>query len=243
MRTVMRLMMSALVLSGVTVWAQQASSCQLEEKVLARAQALGQAQAAPPQDLDAAKEALAQCQARQAKLAQVRAHQSAIEAQIEDLRKKYSDSYPDIVANGKKLAELRAQEEALTRGLRRGPDPQTSLKQATGGLQTGLPDRWWKNPATAQSLGLTADQQKKMDDTFQQSRLKLIDLNAALEKEEVTLEPLVAAEPLDESKVTAQIDRVAQARAELEKANGRMLLGIRKQLTPEQWTKLSQISR
>jgi Spy/CpxP family protein refolding chaperone len=114
------------------------------------------------------------------------------------------------------------------------------LKQATGGLQTGLPDRWWRNPATAQSLGLTADQQKKMDDVFQQYRLKLIDLNAALEKEEVVLEPLVAAEPLDEAKITAQIDRVAQARAELEKANGRMLLGIRKPLTQEQWNKLQK---
>ena len=81
-----------------------------------------------------------------------------------------------------------------------------------------------------------------MDDVFQQSRLKLIDLIAALEREEVTLEPLVAAEPLDESRITAQIDRVAQARAELEKANGRMLLGIRKLLTPEQWSKLSQLS-
>jgi Spy/CpxP family protein refolding chaperone len=75
---------------------------------------------------------------------------------------------------------------------------------------------------------------------FQQYRLKLIDLNGALQKEEITLEPLVSAEPLDEAKITAQIDRVAQARAELEKANGRMLLGIRKLLMPDQWSKLNQ---
>jgi hypothetical protein len=31
---------------------------------------------------------------------------------------------------------------------------------------------------------------------------------------------------------------VAQARAELEKANARMLLGIRRVLTPDQWKKL-----
>jgi Spy/CpxP family protein refolding chaperone len=138
------------------------------------------------------------------------------------------------------LTLLQAQEAALAQGMRRIPDASASLKQTTGGLQTGLPDRWWRNPATAQSLGLTADQQKKMDDVFQQYRLKLIDLNAALEKEEVVLEPLVAAEPLDEAKITAQIDRVAQARAELEKANGRMLLGIRKPLTQEQWNKLQK---
>ena len=79
-----------------------------------------------------------------------------------------------------------------------------------------------------------------MDDVFLQSRLKLIDLNATLEKEEVALEPLVAADSLDESKIAAQIDRVAQARAELEKANGRMLLGIRMVLTPEQWRKVQK---
>jgi Spy/CpxP family protein refolding chaperone len=107
------------------------------------------------------------------------------------------------------------------------------------GPKAVLPDQWWRNGATAQLVGLTADQQKKMDDVFQQYKLKLIDLNASLQKDELILEPLVSAEPLDEAKITAQIDRVAQARAELEKANGRMLLGIRKLLTPDQWSKLN----
>ncbi len=77
-----------------------------------------------------------------------------------------------------------------------------------------------------------------MDDIFQQSRLRLIDLNAAVQKEEAILEPLVSADQPDEARIVAQIDKVAQARAELEKANARMLLGIRRVLTPEQWEKL-----
>jgi len=89
-----------------------------------------------------------------------------------------------------------------------------------------------------QKLSLTADQQKKMDDIFQQSRLRLVDLNASLQKEELTLEPLLAADQPDEPKILAQIDRVAQARAELEKANARMLLGIRRVLNQDQWKKL-----
>ncbi len=36
----------------------------------------------------------------------------------------------------------------------------------------------------------------------------------------------------------AQIDRIAQARAELDKAHARMLLGFRAVLTLEQWKKL-----
>jgi protein CpxP len=98
--------------------------------------------------------------------------------------------------------------------------------------------RWWDNPNVAQKLGLNADQQKKMDDIFQQSRLKLIDQHAAVEKEEAILEPLISADQPDEGRVLAQIDKVAQARAELEKANARMLLGLRRTLTPEQWKTL-----
>ncbi len=52
------------------------------------------------------------------------------------------------------------------------------------------------------------------------------------------MEPLVSAEQPDEGKIVSQIDKVAQARAELEKNNARMLLGIRRLLTPEQWSKL-----
>lgn len=100
------------------------------------------------------------------------------------------------------------------------------------------PGRWWHNPEMSQKLGLSADQQKKMDDVFQQYRLKLIDLSASLQKEEAVLEPLMEAPQGDEAKTVAQIDRVAQARAELEKANAKMLLGVRRVLTQDQWKKL-----
>jgi hypothetical protein len=102
---------------------------------------------------------------------------------------------------------------------------------------------WWKNPDLVQKLALTADQQKRMDDIFQQSRLQLIDLKANLEKQEVTLEPMLDANPPDTNKILAQIDKTAQARAELEKGNARMLLGIRNVLTPDQWTKLQSERR
>jgi Spy/CpxP family protein refolding chaperone len=214
--------------------------CQSQELALDRYKVLLRSQVMTAQQVDAAREAYAECQAQQAQIAAVKARENAVAAQLDELRKKYKDSFPDVVLAKAQLAELRAQEASLMQGLRRTPDSPASVKPETGGLLTGLPDRWWKNYATAQSLGLTPEQQRRMDDVFQQYRLRLIDLNAALEKEEVTLEPLVGAEPLDESKAAAQIDRVAQARAELEKANGRMLLGLRKQLTPEQWGRLNQ---
>ena len=109
-------------------------------------------------------------------------------------------------------------------------DPLAALQVAPG--------TWWNNADTATRLGLTKEQQTRMDDIFQKFRLTLIDLNAALSKEELIMDPLIAAEHLDEVKITAQIDKIAQARAELEKANSRMLLAIRQSLTMEQWTKI-----
>lgn len=103
------------------------------------------------------------------------------------------------------------------------------------GIKSG---KWWTSPDMAQKLNLTEDQKRRMDEIFQQHRLKLIDLQASLEKEEISLEPLVGADQPDDAKVFAQIDRVALARAELEKANSRMLWQVRRVLTPDQWKQL-----
>jgi Spy/CpxP family protein refolding chaperone len=111
-----------------------------------------------------------------------------------------------------------------------------------GGMGAGLriapPGMWWKNPTIVQKLTLTPDQVKKMDDIFQASRLRLVDLKANVEKQNLLLEPMLSANPPDTTKTLAQIDKVAQARADLEKENAKMLLGIRVVLTPDQWTKL-----
>jgi Spy/CpxP family protein refolding chaperone len=109
-----------------------------------------------------------------------------------------------------------------------------------GGFHIGPGGMWWKNPMIVQRLTLTPEQGRKMDGIFQESRLQLIDLKANVEKQEVILEPLLSANPLDTARAMDQIDKVAQSRADLEKANAKMLLGIRAVLTPEQWTKLNE---
>ena len=80
-----------------------------------------------------------------------------------------------------------------------------------------------------------------MDEIFQQFRLRLIDLNGSLQKEELILEPLLGPtrpSPEAETKILTQIDRIAEARAELEKANSKMLVSILQVLNAEQWSKL-----
>lgn len=110
------------------------------------------------------------------------------------------------------------------------------MEGAFGGVGGGA--QWWNNPNVVKQLTLTDDQRKAMDAILLEHREKLIDLRASLEKAELVLEPLMGDDQPNEAKILAQIDKVAQARAELEKANARFLLAIRGKLTPEQWKQL-----
>lgn len=110
--------------------------------------------------------------------------------------------------------------------------------QGRAGMMRLRDGKWWKNAELAQKLNLTDQQIQKMEDIYQAHRLRLIDQVAAVQKAEVTLQPMLEADRPDETQVIAQIDKVATARAELEKSNARMLLGIRQVLTPEQWKQL-----
>jgi len=100
--------------------------------------------------------------------------------------------------------------------------------------------RWWNNPTTVEKLNLTEDQRKAMDEIYQRHREQLIDLRASVEKAEVAMDPLVRADQPNEAAVLAQIDKVAQARAELEKANARFLFELRSKLTPDQWKQVQE---
>jgi Spy/CpxP family protein refolding chaperone len=102
---------------------------------------------------------------------------------------------------------------------------------------------WWKNPEVAARIGLSAEQQKRIGDLFLQSRLQLIHLHASLQEEQLMLGPLLDATPFEESKAVAQIDKIADTRADLEKTNAKMLLDIRSVLTADQWTKLRSHGR
>jgi len=124
------------------------------------------------------------------------------------------------------------------------PTPPTAPRPRHMGMRMGMPmdgmpmGKWWKNAEIVKELQLSDDQLQRLEKVFQDSRLRLIDLHGALQKEEAQLEPLIESDNPDESQVDAQIDKVASARAELEKAHTRMLLDVRKILSADQWKKL-----
>jgi len=207
-----------LVVSGIPAWGQSITA------VTARQQA-DAATAKAQADAAAAK---AQADAAAAKLRETE-RAAALQEIIPNLSLDLQHSLSNLPTPFAQVTTSRGGYNVVLNTSRTN-DPLSALQVAPG--------TWWNNADTATRLNLTKDQQKKMDDIFQQFRLTLIDLNAALSKEELIMDPLIAVERLDEVKILAQIDRIAQARSELEKANSRMLLAIRQSLTMEQWTKI-----
>lgn len=119
------------------------------------------------------------------------------------------------------------------------PDGRSPVESTMhGGLQLGPPGRWWDDKGFAKTVGIDSGQQHRMDDVFSANKGNLVKLYKNLQHEESQLGKIVRGKELVESQIFDQIDRVAQARGELEKANAHMLLEIRKEMTAEQTAKL-----
>jgi hypothetical protein len=98
---------------------------------------------------------------------------------------------------------------------------------------------WWTNAALVARLGLTADQMKKVEATFDQHRQAIVQNTTDVAREEAALARMLEAEPLESTRtVTAQIERVIQARGELERTNSTMTMEMRQSLTRAQWVQL-----
>ena len=57
------------------------------------------------------------------------------------------------------------------------------------------------------------------------------------------MQPLMGADTPNDAAIIAQIDKVVQARADLERANARFLLAIRDKLTADQWKQIQTVQQ
>ena len=103
------------------------------------------------------------------------------------------------------------------------------------------PHKWWKDSETVKQLQLSDGQAAQIEQAFTDSKMRLIDMVAGLQKEELKLETLINADQPNENAVSNQVDQVVQARGKLEKEHAMMMLNIRRLLTTEQWKKLQSI--
>jgi hypothetical protein len=120
------------------------------------------------------------------------------------------------------------------------PQSNSSMSTVHSGLQLGPPGRWWDDKHVVKSLRLRSDQQKRMDGIFDENKSSLLNHFQALQQEEAKMETLSHAEALDETALFSQIDRVAQARADLEKANTHLMLQVRKEMDADQISRLDK---
>jgi Spy/CpxP family protein refolding chaperone len=116
--------------------------------------------------------------------------------------------------------------------------PPRGMLRRSGGLGS-----WWKDSDIVKRLQLSEAQVSRIEQTYLEHRLRLVDLRADLEKQELQLQPLLDADPPDQDRITAQIDAVTAARGRLEKEFALMLLAIRQALSKEQWTQLQTLQR
>ena len=109
------------------------------------------------------------------------------------------------------------------------------------GFQLGPPaQKWWDDKSFVKNLKLRPEQQTRMDAIFDQNKNALVSHLQNLRQAESQMEELSKSPTLDEAALFTQIDRVAQARADLEKANTHMLLQIRKEMDADQLARLEK---
>jgi Spy/CpxP family protein refolding chaperone len=111
----------------------------------------------------------------------------------------------------------------------------------SGSLQLAPAGRWWNDARFIKSVQIDSQQQRRMDEVFSANKGTLLRLYKNLQHEQSQLEKLARSKNLDEGQIFQQIDRVNQVRSDLEKANAHMQIELRKELTPDQTSRLDDL--
>ena len=98
--------------------------------------------------------------------------------------------------------------------------------------------KWWIEAKERAELGITDQQSAAVELVWQKSLPALRDARERLDKAEDALSQLTQRENSDEAAVIAQIERVENTRAELNKGRTLMIYRMNKILTPDQRAKV-----
>ncbi len=109
------------------------------------------------------------------------------------------------------------------------------------GMIPGTEGKWWRDPELTQKLHVSEEQVQKIEKIAQDHQIQDIDLRADLKKQDAILRSQMEKDLPDEAQVLAQMDKVNQARVNLEKSHVQMMLAIRRVLTAEQAQKLRDL--
>ena len=99
--------------------------------------------------------------------------------------------------------------------------------------------KWWQDDRFTRELGLTSEQQTRLEEIFQKTQPMLRQRMQALDDAQAEFDRRV--EKGDDNSVMDQAAVVESARAELNKARTMMLLRMRRSLTTDQWAKFTAL--
>jgi Spy/CpxP family protein refolding chaperone len=120
-----------------------------------------------------------------------------------------------------------------------------------GGMMTGMHDGRGRDgarlmrrlPEISERLGLNEQQRDAIEALWYETRAAGIDLEARSEKARLELHRLMTADTLDEKAVSKAFDALAAAETDERRNDLKMLLGVRKSLTAQQWQSLCAMKR
>ncbi|MGK2856365.1 MAG: Spy/CpxP family protein refolding chaperone [Thermoanaerobaculia bacterium] len=98
--------------------------------------------------------------------------------------------------------------------------------------------KWWRMPEVAKQLKLTAEQQKQLDDVFNQSQSELIDLKADADKLGIELRAQLEKSQAARKDVLSVAQKLGVARGRLFEREVAMMVDMKSVLTEEQWSEL-----
>jgi len=100
------------------------------------------------------------------------------------------------------------------------------------------PGKWWRRAEIVNQLGLSEDQQERLDAIYRSSANDLIDLRGAVEKENIALRGELDQVQLNRANIQRDAARLNEARGRLFLRELAMLTDMRAVLTDPQWNRM-----
>ena len=100
------------------------------------------------------------------------------------------------------------------------------------------PGKWWRRDEVVRQLGLSQDQQTRLDRIFAEAASALIDARGEVEKASVALRMALDEKQPDRPTITRIAGRLSEARGKLFERELNMLLDMRAVLTEPQWNRM-----
>lgn len=109
------------------------------------------------------------------------------------------------------------------------------------GGQNLPPGKWWHRPEVIDSLGLSGQQRKQLDEILLVTAPELLGLKAEVEKNAIGLRAQLDRPSLDRDAIQRAAEDVSQARARLFERELMMLIDMRAVLEDRQWNRFRDL--